>query len=358
MLFSACSKSYHTVLRKPTVHDGEKYGRFSNPSSDKVIALKQKNNIRLPEMNKWISSRKIKNFESPEDFFSKSKTLAFVILKNDSIIYENYFNGSERSSVNQIFSISKTIAATMLGCAIEDGYIKSVDQTVSEFLPQSKNTKLGQVKLSHLLNMSSGINYDDYRKILKTLKFYYQKEYDNICEEVKVKKTPGKRFAYKSVDTQILSMCIENATFKSLDKYFFDKIWNNLGPLYPSYWSVDSKECNTPKYFGGFNTAAIDLIKFGKIYANNGIFNDEKLVPDWWVNYCEDEKNRGLKKDYCSAWWATGTTNPYNEAFYGAGFGGQYLYIDKIKGTVIVRLGEGKSGFKWGRIIDELNKQL
>lgn len=358
MFLSACSKSYHTVLRKPTVHDGEKYGRFSNPISDTTIVLGQKENVHLPELEKWVNSRKIKKYENPEDFFSKTKTLAFIILKKDSIIYENYYNGSERSSVNQLFSITKTITATMLGWAIEDGFIKSVEQKVSEFLPQTKNTKLGEVKLSHLLNMSSGINYNEYRNIVRTLKFYYQKEYDNICEEVKMKKTPGKSFAYKSIDTQILSMCIENATFKNVDNYFFEKVWNHLGPIFPSYWSVDSKECSTPKYYGGFNAAAIDLIKFGAVYANNGIFSGEKLVPEWWVDYCEDEENRGLKYNYCNAWWASGVDNPHKGAFYGAGFGGQYLYIDKLKGTVIVRLGEGKSGFKWGSIIDELNKQL
>lgn len=357
-LFTSCKTTYHTLLRKPTIYDGTEFGRITNPKIDSVICLPKSNNFIFPPIDSIVDSKIFRNYKNEIDFFTKTKTLAFIVVKNDSILYENYFNGAKQSDVNQLFSITKTIPSAMLGWAMEEGSIQSLEQSVKEFLPQTIGTQLGEVKLKHLANMSSGINVDEYKNILKTLKFYYRKEYDNICENIKVKHKPGGFFAYKSIDIQILSMCIESATFKNLNEYFFDKIWSRLGAKYSSYWSVDSKDCNIPKYYGGFNASAIDLVKFGMVYANRGSFLGEKLVPEWWVNYCDDSKNRGLKYNYCNAWWADNIKNPQVRAFYGAGFGGQYLYIDKTKGTVIVRLGTGKGGVEWNEVIDNLNKFL
>jgi CubicO group peptidase (beta-lactamase class C family) len=358
LILTSCSSSYHTVLRLPTIFDGDIYGRFPNPEVDFHSKIPKESSFQFPELKNWAQSKKLKKYTDEVGFFEATKTRAFIIISNDTLIYENYFNNAKESDVTQLFSVSKTITTTMLGWAIEDGYIKSLDQKVKEFLPETIGTDLGEVKLKFLANMSSGINHDEYRKILRTLKFYYKKEQDNVCEDVKVKTTPGKKFVYKSIDTQILANCIENASFKTINAYFFEKIWKMLGPEHPSYWSVDSKECNIPKYFGGFNAAAIDIAKFGILYANKGNYEGKNLIPNWWVDYCNDVKNRGLKYNYCNGWWADGVEEPQTRAFFGAGFGGQYLYIDKKKGTVIVRLGEGKSGVKWGKVIDQLNRYL
>lgn len=356
--FTSCSSSYHTVLRVPTIYDGEIYGRFQNPKVENPTKIPKSNNFSFPKLSDWVDSKKAKKFSDEVKFFEGTKTKAFLIISKDSIIYENYFNNAKQSDVNQLFSVSKTITTTMLGWALEDGFIKSLEQKVSDFLPETVGTDLGEVKLKFLANMSSGINHDEYKRILRTLKFYYKKEQDNVCQNVKLKTTPGKKFVYKSIDTQILAMCIENASFKTISAYFFEKIWKQLGPEYPSYWSVDSKECNIPKYFGGFNASAIDIAKFGMLYANEGNFNDKNIIPKWWVDYCNEKKNRGLKYNYCNGWWADEVDEPQTGAFFGAGFGGQYLYIDKKKGTVIVRLGEGKSGISWGKMIDQLNRYL
>ncbi len=356
MFCTSCSK-YHTTLRRPTIQDGEIYGRVElNKVSNEKKIIAQGETIELPHYKSWINPKEVKKHNSLEDVFIGSHTRSFLVVKDGKIIYEQYMNGSNRGTVKQVFSVSKAYVVSLLGIAIEEGFIQSLDQPISDFLGAEKSF-YERITLRHLANMVSGINFNEFRRLVRTLHFYYSKDALRAIAKARLRNKPGKKFAYKSIDTQLLGMCLEKATKRPPLEYLEEKIWTKLGPEYNAFWSIDSDESKIPKYYGGLNAAPIDLAKYGLLYLNQGQWENQQLIPKEWVNLCVDTTNQYGKFNYCNGFWGD-VKAPHKKAYYAAGFNGQYVYVDKTKGIVIVRTGEKKGGIEWYEAFENLCEQL
>ncbi len=359
LVFSGCAP-YKALMKPPTIYDGINYGRRAFPvsKSEPYHFAPTSENIDLPTLEHWAEKKANKKYTDVEKFIEEHGSTAFLVIRNDSILYENYFNGGSDSAATQIFSVTKPLVVSLLSQAIEEGYISSVDTPTQDFFDFGKIGKhTSQLTLAHLGQMRSGLNQYDYFRLIKLMKLYHALNVDAFLRsKVRVGKLPGKKFKYKSTDTQVLGVCMENM-FEEEDLLgrFTSLYWDNIGPEHQGYFSVDDTINNNLKYYGGLNLTARDLAKIGKLYINDGNFEGKQVINEEWIEMINDTTNHQGKWYYNMGWYFDEYSED-NRIMYGAGFNGQYVVINKDTNTVIVRLGEGKKGQEWYHIICNLSK--
>ncbi|MBK8672794.1 MAG: serine hydrolase [Bacteroidetes bacterium] len=338
----------------PSVRDGETLGRIKFPSNNSVFKFPEKLQP-LPNLDDWLKPNTVDKYSDANKFLADHNVIGFLVLHKDTIVYENYFNGFKKGDITQVFSVTKALVTPLLGLSIDNGYVKSINQPVSDFLTDLPPTNnFDALTLYHLAQMQSGIDQDEYADLLKTMHFYFER---NIKDQVKksfFKYKPGDKFVYKSVDTQLLGECLEVATGKSFLDLFYQNIWSKLGIESDSYWSIDSKKFKNPKMYGGLNASLPDIAKFCSMYMHDGVFRGEQIIPKKWVNFCDDKNERKGADNYCMGWWMDMDDEKQN-IYYGAGFNGQVMFINETTQTAIIKIGEGKGGVNWYNILKRLS---
>ncbi|HEY4649893.1 MAG TPA: serine hydrolase [Pontibacter sp.] len=281
---------------------------------------------------------------SLQQLHQELETVAFLVIQNDSIVYEQYWDGYSDKSLSNSFSMAKSIVSILVGAALRDGYIKSIDQPVAEFLPSFKEGGKQRITIKHLLMMSSGLNWDESyaNPFSVTTEAYYGTNLKKVIERLKAVEEPGQTFSYKSGDTQILGMVVEAATGKSLSRYAEDKLWKPIGAEHDAEWSVDNPT-GIEKAYCCFFSNARDFARIGKLYLQNGIWNGDTIVDPAFVR--ESLSPNGLPTesggpaDYGYQWWLL--PNYKNQfIFYARGILGQYIIVIPEKQAIIVRLGK------------------
>ncbi len=279
-----------------------------------------------------------------EQSFTQLETVAFVVVKNDSLIHEQYWDGFNADSYSNSFSMAKSFVSILVGIAIDEGKIKSVEQPVSDFLPEFKTGKNALLRIKHLLTMSSGINFDeDYvNPFAYPAKAYYGNDLSKLTYSYKVTKEPGKEFEYLSGNTELLSFILEKATGQTLSDYASLKLWKPLGAKNSAFWSLDHKNGNEKAYCC-FNSNAPDFARIGQLYLDSGKWNGQQLVPlQYFIasTTAADLVDGGKKNNhYGYSWWLIPTYRDH-QIYYARGILGQYIVCIPDLKMVIVRLGE------------------
>lgn len=284
----------------------------------------------------------------------KEGTVAFLVIRNDTILYEKYFSNYDSSSVVPSFSVAKSFTSALVGFAIADGFIGSVDDTITKYIPTLPAKPYGKITLRHLLDMRSGLEFNEnyFNPFGHVAKSYYGTNLKKFSAELKANKAPDADFDYISVNTQLLGWVVQNATGKQLSVYLEEKIWKPLGMEFPASWSIDSKKHKSEKAFCCLNAPARDFAKFGRLYLNNGNWNGEQLLPAEWVEASLDfDKTRF----YSFQWWRRPRQEKEQSDFYANGFLGQYIYVNPKKNLIIVRLGKKDGNIYWPKIFQELS---
>lgn len=296
-------------------------------------------------IGKDYNSRKIPDtLETKMNFYN---TVAFVIIKNDSVRHEQYWDGFSSNSISNSFSMAKTFVSILVGIAIDEGKIKSVDEPVGDFLPEFNNTGLSRLTIKHLLTMSSGINFDEnyVNPLAYPAAAYYGNDIKKLTLTYALTKEPGKAFEYLSGNTEILGFILEKATGKSISQYASEKLWKPLGAKNPAYWSLDHKG-GIEKAYCCFNSNALDFARIGELFLHNGNWKGQQLVSKEYVNASIHPANitnedGGKNEKYGYSWWLMNYKN--HEIFYARGIQGQYILVIPDKKMVVVRLGHKRS---------------
>lgn len=272
------------------------------------------------------------------------ETGAFLIIRNDSIRFEQYWNGFADSSHTNSFSMAKTIVSVLVGCAIREGKITSIDQPVGDFLPEFKTGDNAKLKIRHLLTMSSGIDFDeDYvSPFAYPAKAYYGSDLRGLTMGYKVTEEPGKIFRYLSGNTQLLSFILQKATGKKLSDYASEQLWRPLGAEYPAFWSLDHTD-GEEKAYCCLNSNARDFARIGKLYLDSGRWNGTAIVPPDYavesVTAADLLDTDGKKNEtYGYAWWLIKDYKGHR-IFYARGILGQYVFAIPDEDMIVVRLG-------------------
>jgi CubicO group peptidase (beta-lactamase class C family) len=286
------------------------------------------------------------NFET---MLERSQTTAFIVLRNDTIIYEDYFNGFNKDSIFTSFSVAKSFVSTLVGLAISDGYIKSEDDKITEYLPElmKKDTLFSKITIKDLLSMSSGLAYshagfpsdDEFTYVAPDLR-------KTTLDHVRISEQPGKHWLYNNYNPLLLGMILERTTGKPVAKYAEEKLWKKMGGNNAS-WSLD--EHGFEKMESGINCHAYDYARFGLLLLNKGKYNGIQVIPESWAQKATQpqEKPKGyydnlLKNNtyYNYLWWGKFRDGQENaNDFFGMGNKGEYVYVCPQKQLIMIRLG-------------------
>ncbi len=267
------------------------------------------------------------------------KTKSFLVIKNDSILFEKYFDGYDKNSLSNSFSVAKSIVTSMMGKAIMEGKIKGLDQPVSDYFEQYESGLSNELTVGDLAAMSSGMDWSEkyYSVINITSESYFTDDLRSVILRQKIIDKPGKSFRYSSGDTQLLGMVIEKATGVSLTEYLTEKFWNPMGAENTALWQLDSDEYGMEKAYCCIASTARDFARFGKLYINKGLWGDQEILDSSFVELATKPVFESSPY-YGYGWWL------YNyegkKVFTMNGHRGQFVISFPDENIIIVRQGD------------------
>ncbi|RSK41453.1 serine hydrolase domain-containing protein [Mangrovimonas spongiae] len=268
-------------------------------------------------------------------------TIAYVIIKNDSIWFEKYYDGFNENSKSNSFSMAKSYVSAMLGKAIMEGHIKSLDQPVCDFIPEFCDGKASKLTVGDLSSMSSGTNWDEryYSPFSITTRAYFDDDLTKVMTGLKVVNEPGQAFKYASGDTQMLAIVIERATGKNLYKYLSESFWKPMGSENQALWQLDSEEHDLVKAYCCIASNAKDFARMGKLYKDHGKWNGKQLLDSAFIAKSVTPRFKESPQ-YGYGWWLRDMGD--KSFFMMRGHLGQYVIVEPNDNVIIVRLGHSK----------------
>jgi len=279
------------------------------------------------------------------DLNDRLGTVAMVIIKNDSLWYEQYAEGYGRDSQTNSFSMAKSITSALLGTAIDDGFIKGLDQKIGDFIPKFASTAL---TVGDLSSMASGLNWDEsyVNPFGMTARAYYDDDLAETILDLEVTSEPGTSYHYLSGNTQLLAMVIEAATQKKLTHYLYQRFWEPLGATEEALWQIDDEENRLVKAYCCIGSNALDFARFGRLYKDHGTWNGQQLLDSTFI--ATSVKPRFQESpEYGYGFWLSDHMD--KEIFVMRGILGQYVITIPEDDVIIVRLGHQRDGYSQGR---------
>jgi CubicO group peptidase (beta-lactamase class C family) len=282
-----------------------------------------------------------------DGFLREAGTLAFVVVDEGWLVYERYLAGSNRQTLQTSFSVAKPFVSTLVGIAIDEGLIGSVEDPVTEYLPElaARDPRFEQITLRHLLTMSSGLRYEEQGLPLPwgdDIETYYGTNLREIAlDHTEIERPPGQRWLYNNYNPLLLGMVLERATGMSVSDYMSARLWQPLGAEADATWSLDSERSGFEKMESGLNATPVDYARFGQLFLHGGEWNGTRIVSKDWMHVATAADTTTDPAPHYQYFWWVDTERPGR--FYALGNFGQYIYVAPDSGTVIVR-----SGRDWG----------
>jgi CubicO group peptidase (beta-lactamase class C family) len=279
---------------------------------------------------------------SLDAFMDLHNTIAFMIIRNDTLLYEQYRQDYNESTAVSSFSMVKPIISTLIGIAIDEGKIDSEDDSIIKYLPEY-TSKVGWDKISveNLLHHTSGIEFTDskFSPLSDNAEYYWGDDLRQRVLDAHLECPPNTIFKYSSVNTMLLGLIVEKVYQQTISETLESKLWSKLGMEAPAYWSLDrSDSLGVEKAFCCLQARASDFAKFGRLYLNEGNWEGDQIVSKKWVNYSTNPDPEGNNKHNYNNNWGIGPAK--YKSFFAVGLFGQYLYIYPEKNIMIVRFGD------------------
>ena len=275
-------------------------------------------------------------------------TDGLIILHDGKMLFEEYWNGNSLDSKHISFSVAKSYLSALFGIAVDEGLIDSIDDRVSKYLEDFAGTGYEDVKIKNLLQMSSGIAFnEDYADPNSDINQFSRATardvpFRDFAKTLKNGREQGTYNHYVSLDTQVLAMILESVTNMPVREYLYKKIWSKIGTESDAYYITDSTGADMA--LGGLNATLRDYAKFGQLYLDKGNWLGEQIVPQTWVaesttpdadhlmpNASELSSNEW---GYGYQWWIPG--NPLTD-FTAHGIFNQFIYVDPVSNVVIAK---------------------
>ncbi len=292
----------------------------------------------------WNISKDYNSIEATEILEKTHKelqTAAFLIIQNDSLFHESYFDGYTKDSKSNSFSMAKSVITMALGKAIMDGKIKSLDQKVIDFLPELKGEFAKEVTVGDLSSMASGLSWDEkyYSPLSIVTRAYFDDDLRGVMLGLEINEKPGKSFKYLSGATQLLAMCIEKATGEYVSDYVSKSFWQPMGAENEALWQLDHEDDGIEKAYCCIASNARDFARFGKLYLNNGNWNGQQILDATFVKKTITPRF-AESPEYGYGWWLHNFLG--KDLYYMRGHLGQFVIVIPQDNLIIVRLGHIK----------------
>lgn len=289
----------------------------------------------------WPIHKNFNQFTETEELKvlnEQRETKSFLVIKNDSIVFEKYYDGYDENSLSNSFSVAKSIVVSLMGKAIMEGKIKGLDQPVSDYFDEYKEGLASELTVGNLASMSSGMKWNEkyYSVINITSESYFTDDLRSVILRQKIIDKPGQSFRYSSGDTQLLAMVIEKATGTTLSDYLSEKFWKPMGAENNALWQLDSNNYGMEKAYCCIASTARDFARFGKLYINNGKWGNEIILDSSFVELAT-KPVFDSSPYYGYGWWL------YNfegkKVFTMNGHRGQFVISFPEENIIIVRQG-------------------
>lgn len=284
---------------------------------------------------------------------------ALLIVRNDSILLEEYFGNVQKHQPLNIFSISKAITSLLCGIAIDEGKIEGVNDPVTKYIHELSNSDpyFSELTIEHLLDMRTGLDFNEgygWNPFSKMAKLYYGDNAVSFISKSKFKEAPGTQHYYNSLATAILGVVIERAVGKPLAEYLQEKVWIPLNMETDAYFALDSKKHHQAKAYGGIATDVRNLALIGRLYLNGGVADGKRIVSADWINRTT---HASLDNEAYSYGWNNIISQKDGELyvtprFFALGLFGQVLFCDPEQNLIFVTLGE-KKGYEYHLLFDD-----
>ena len=303
----------------------------------------KRNTKTLPET--FFFEGEEKNLQECLDYFWSD---GMIVLHKNEMVYENYWLGNNENKRHISWSVAKSFISALVGIAYEEGLIDSLDDPVTKYLNDFKETGYDGVTIKDILQMSSGVLFnEDYADYDSDINRFGRAvatgtSMRDFSKTLTREREPGTYMHYVSINTQVLGFLLQEVTNKSISQYLYDKIWNPLGMEDSAYFILD--DVKDEFALGGLNATLRDYAKFGLLYLQNGRWNDNQIISKQWIEDSHstdgihlvpgERETSSNPWGYGYQWWVPGFPDT---DYTASGVYNQYIYIDPLSEIVIAK---------------------
>ena len=319
-----------------------------------------------------VASAETQPGEILENFLARTQTTSMLVLRDGHLLYEGYFNGHQRDTAQGSFSMAKSVTSLLIGAAIVENKLPSIDTPAQDLLPDVKGLCGSKISLRNLLDMWSGFAIDkgrlfwpfrgpwtDYKLM------YFAPDLRAVAAAVRSEYRPGTHFLYDDRNPMLLGMMLEGATHAHVATWLERRLWQPIGAEFSASWSLDSQANGFEKMESGINARPIDFLKIGQLVLRGGVAeNGQRLLPESWIEQVTTPTPhvagwpRGDDFFYGLLWWGFTTGNEPQDVF-AEGIFGQVMLVSRAKGIVVLRTGNGDGGVaSWPLLLRALANAL
>ncbi len=282
------------------------------------------------------------------DYLAVNRVAGLLVLKDGKIAYETYQLGNTERTCWMSMSVAKSLTSTLIGAAIKDGYIKSIDDPVTAYVPKLSGTVYEGVSIRDVLMMSSGVQWNetytdprsDRRRLLAAQLSQRPGAALEVMRSLRRKAPAGTVNTYSTGETQVAGEVLFGAIHKPLAEYLSEKIWKPVGMESSASWWLTAPS-SIEVAGSGFSATLRDYGRFGLFFLNGGSIDGRSILPDGWTTEAGSPKTLkdGKSIRYGYFWWPAWPTEAHPDpgaAFSAIGIFGQYIYINPVEQLVVV----------------------
>ncbi|MEZ5008965.1 MAG: serine hydrolase [Chitinophagales bacterium] len=341
---TSCIPAKSIFLGNPDEKDIIRFNHAEIQAGDKCFEFKQSESTTPSplKISDWTTD--IPFFLPLDSFAQTHEVRSMLVIQNDSVKFEYYRNDINENDLHTSYSVAKSFTSALIGIAIEEGFIKSEQELVIKFIPEIADVpNADKLTVEHLLNHTSGIEYN----LSTDAIIYYGKDAYKALSKIKFETVPGTKQHYLNLNVELLGLILQRATGVSPSKYLEEKIWQPIEMCSNGIWSVDEKS-QLEKTFCCMGATALDYAKFGRLYLNEGVWNEERIISEEWYNKSirrDTSNGSSYNYNYC---WHIGLKE-YGD-FMAIGLYKQHIYINPKKNLIIVVFNDREKALKAERV--------
>lgn len=299
---------------------------------------------------------------TPLDIFLEDRqSTAFLLARGDTLLHERYFNGFRRDSLHTVFSASKSILSAAVGAAIDRGYIGSLDDPITRYVPEllARDSAFASITLRHLLTMTSGLAWSDAKTPWgDPADTYYSTDLRATATSAEIAGPPGVRFVYNNYNPLLVGLALERAVDTTVSAFVSEAIWETMGAEDDASWSLDRADDGFEKMESGFNARARDLARFGALYRDGGAAMGRRVLPcDWVKASVRVDSVADPSPGYQYFWWVRRQEDG-NAHFWAEGRFGEFVYVVPDLDLVMVRLGTDDGDVDWRSFLGAMAQRV
>lgn len=276
------------------------------------------------------------------DFLKNTKTSGLIVIKDDKIKHESYYLGANENTLFASNSMGKSFVSALMGIAIYEGYIESIDEPIGKYINEFQNTEIKNIPIKACLQMTSGLAFDEDNDMSKySMRTLLGTQALKIISKIGLEEEPFKSRKYLSINTEILGEIIRNATGYTLTEFMEEKLWKKLGVERNAFWTLSNDK---ELAMGGLSISLRDYARFARLYLNNGVVNNEQVIPKEWIkdsmDISEAYAKPGASNDsysdigYGYQWWIP---EGNEEEFLAIGVYSQWIYVNRAENIIVVK---------------------